>query len=81
VLEKEAIDLEEGDLSPLLAAYDAAGALSRARREHDLQMRSLVLDILEIADSLDRLSGGSAAATSIEQLRVQLGDALRRHGI
>lgn len=66
------------DLTTLLGAFDSA----RAHIDERGRMRSFLLDILTVLDSLDRLCPpGTLADTPVALVRVELEDVLARQGV
>jgi molecular chaperone GrpE len=71
------------DLSNLLAAFDATGKIRLACDEHQRNMAAVLLDLIAVLDSLDRLMICSApnGVNSLDLLRRQMKELLSRQGV
>jgi molecular chaperone GrpE len=67
------------DWDILVPAYDAARRRAELSEQHHRQLESLLLDLVAVLDSLDRIDPPEGSAPDL--VRRQLEQALRRQGV
>lgn len=71
------------ELDAVFSAIDAAASIRDAREDCRRQVKALLLELIPVMDSLDRILGseGNVDAASVELLRRQIEAVLKRQGV